>query len=153
MTNSGPIDAALQVSKVLPAAAANNTTDVLDLQAVAPNSDAWRLGRIRVDIPAMPNNTDSSKSVTLTLKAAPASLSSDPAPALPTAGSFVTPTCSQVISIPGVATTGSAATVAYFTLAFDRNGSTYQFYEFVQAVASGGGDNTAVSITYSWENS
>lgn len=153
ITNSGPIDAALSVTKALPAAAANNNTDALDLQSIAPNSDGWRLGRLRVSVPALPNLVDTTKNLVLTLYAAKASTSSSPAPAAPTAGAFVIPTVKQTITIPGVATTGTSALVAYFNIPVDAYGSTYEFVRVNQAIDAGGGDNAASSVTYSWERS
>ncbi len=147
----GAQDSQLSVSKLLPAAAANNTTSVIDLQAIAPNSDAWRLGRICASIPLLANHTDSTKTITLEIKAASASLSNSPsAPALPVAGSFAAANPRQIGGVAGVATTGSLATTLYFTIPCDANGNALQFVEFLQTVPSADGDNTASSVVYSW---
>jgi len=147
----GPIDSQLSVTLALPAAAANNTTGVIDLQSIAPYSDGWRLGRICAVIPALPNHTDSTKTITLEIKAASASLSSSPvAPALPVAGSFAAANPRQIGGVAGVASTGSLATTLYFTIPCDANGNTLQFVEFLQTVPSGDGDNTGSSVVYSW---
>lgn len=147
----GPQDSQLSVTLALPAAAANNTTSALDLQAIAPLSDAWRLGRICATIPALVNHTDSTKTITLEILKATASLVSSPiAPALPVAGSFAAANPRQIGGVPGVATTGSLAQTLYFTIPCDANGNTLQFVEFLQTVPSGDGDNTASSIVYSW---
>lgn len=149
------MDLALSVSLALPAANANNTTGILDLQNIAPNSDAWRLGLIRVDIPAMPNNNDATKTITLTLKAA-GPLLGDPTPAIapqtPDPGAFAAPINGQIIGIVGVAMTGSPAQTQYFYIPLDANGSAFQFICVTQAVAAGGGDNTAAAITYGFAN-
>lgn len=147
----GAQDAKLSVTLALPAAAANNTTGILDLQAVSPNSDAWRLGRICATIPALPALTDNTKTITLEIQSAEANLStSPPAPALPLPGSFANSNPEQIGNIKGVASTGPSATTLYFTIPCDSNGSAQQFIQFVQTVPSGGGDNTALSIVYSW---
>lgn len=154
LINLGPQDLNLSVSLALPAAAANNTTGILDVQSIAPNGDAWRLGRIAVVIPAIPLHTDSTKSITFALKAAPPLLTTGAAaaaPNQPVPGAFVTPICAQTISIPGVASSGTLAQIVYFTLAFDANGSPFQFYQFLQTVASGD-NNSGETITYSWVN-
>ena len=135
--NLGPQDVNLGLNQALPAANQSVTTGILDLEAVAPQSDAWRLGRIAVLVPALPEN-NAGTGITIALQAAPPSLTqSSPAPALPVPGAFVTPITSQTITIPAVAGTGSAATLAYFTLAFDPNGSVYQFYQFLITTPAG----------------
>ena len=131
-------DAALSIAQALPAANTNVTTPILDLQAVAPNSNAWRLGRIAVSIPALPENTGTG--ITVALQAAPPSLvagAASIAPNSPVPGAFVTPVCAQTITFAGIAGTGTPAQVAYFTLAFDSTGSTYQFYQFVITTPAG----------------
>lgn len=135
--NLGPQDLAISVTQALPAAGAAATTGILDLSAVAPNSDAWRIGRIAVVIPALPENT-AGAGITFALQAASASLTnSAPAPAPAVPGAFFTPICAQTITIPAVAAVGSAATIAYFTLASDANGSSLEFYQFVTTVPAG----------------
>lgn len=131
--NVGPQDQQLSVSLALPGAGLNALTGVLDLQAIAPNSNAWRLGRIAVNIPAIPENT-AGAGITVALQAAPPSLvvgASAIAPNTPPPGAFITPICSQTITIAAVVLTGSLPTIAYFTLAFDPTGSVYQFYQFL----------------------
>ena len=148
--NLGTLDSALQVTLALPAAATPGTTAVIDLQSVPPFGDAWKLGRFAVDIPAISENT-SGAGITIALQAAPASLTtSSAAPAMPSAGTFVTPVCAQTITIPAVGATGSVARREYFNLALDANGFPYQFYQFVitpPAQVSGSGE----VITVSWQ--
>jgi hypothetical protein len=144
-------DSQLSVTLALPAAAANNTTGIIDFQAIDPQSDSWRLGRICATVPALPNHTDSTKVITLEIQTAGASLTTSPsAPALPVPGAFGNANPRQIGSIPGVATSGSAVTKIYFTLPVDSDGSTSQFVEFLQTVPSGDGNNTASSVVYSW---
>jgi hypothetical protein len=132
-----PADVNLSVQMPLPAANNNNTSPVLDLQAIAPNSSAWQLGRIKVTIPALPENT-AGTGITLAIQAAPVSLTSGvKAPALPPPGAFVTPNPSQTVTVAAVANGGSLAAVYYFNLPTDGNGSTYQFIQFVQTVPAG----------------
>ena len=148
--NLGPQDVALLISQALPGNNASVTTGVLDLQAVAPNSDAWRLGRIAVTFPAVPENT-SGAGITVALQAAAASLTNSPsAPGNVVPAGFVTPICSQTITIASVGSGGSVATKAYFTMAFDANGSCFQFYQFLITVPSQV-TPTGEVITIAWE--
>jgi hypothetical protein len=131
-------DAALSIAQALPAAGANVTTPILDLQAVSPNSNAWRLGRIQVAVPALPENVGAG--ITVALQAAGPLLTAGAASIAPNSavpGAFVTPVCAQTITVAGVAGTGSPAQYAWFTLAFDATGSTYQFYQFVITTPAG----------------
>ena len=136
--NIGPMDTQLTLSQALPAVNTNVTTGILDLQSIAPNGNAWRLGRIAAIIPALPENTVTG--ITIALQAAPPSLtggSNAIAPLTPAPGAFVTPPTAQTFTIAAVAGTGSLAQVGYFTLAFDANGSPYQFYQFVITTPAG----------------
>jgi hypothetical protein len=142
--NVGVQDAALSISQALPAGGANVTTPVLDLQATTPNSNAWRLGRIQVSIPALPENTGTG--ITVALQAAPPLLtagSASIAPQTAVPGAFITPICAQTITFAGVAG-GTPAQTAWFTLAFDPTGSVYQFYQFL--VTTPGGTATVGEI-------
>lgn len=132
-----PGDKNISVSFAIAGVNANITTAVLDLQAVAPNSNAWQQGRFVVEFPALPENTTGA-GVTIALQCAPVSLTSGiKAPNLPPPGTFITPVCAQTVTIPAVANGGSLATNAYFNLATDLNGSTYQFYQFLQTTPAG----------------
>ena len=148
--NIGPADVAIQVVQALPGAGLNVTTPVIDLQAVGPFSDAWRIGRISVKFPALPEN-NTGAGITVALQAAAPSFTNSPvAPALPVAGTFAAPICAQTITLASVAQTGTPATKAYFTPAFDAAGNTFQFYQFVVTVPAGVvtvGEN----ITIQWE--
>ena len=135
--NIGAQDAALSIRQALPAAGANVTTPVLDLQATSPNSNAWRLGRIAVSIPALAENTGTG--ITIAMQCAPPLLtagSASIAPQTAVPGVFVTPTCAQTITFTG-GVGGTPAQIAWFTLAFDPTGSTYQFYQFVITTPAG----------------
>lgn len=151
LINVGVQDIALGINQALPAAGANVTTPILDLQAYAPNSNAWRLGRIAVSIPILPENTGTG--ITVALQAAPPSLTAGAlsiAPLTNVPGVFVTPTCAQTITFAGQPG-GTLPQVAYFTLAFDSTGSTYQFYQFV--ITTPAGTVTLGEImSIAWEN-
>jgi len=136
LINLGPQDLAISVAQALPGAGANNTSGILDLQSIAPNGDAWRLGRIAVVIPAIPENV-AGAGITFQLQAAPPSLlggAGASAPNTPAPGAFTNGNPSQIITLAAVAGTGSVAQVLYFTLMFDANGSPYQFYQVLQTV-------------------
>ena len=146
--NVGAFDAQLTLNTALPAGGANVTTGILDLEAYAPNSNAWRQGRIGIFFPNLPENTVAA-GITVTLQAASSSLTNSlpaPAPAVP--GAFAAPPVSQVATLAGVAVTGTPATVLWMTMPFDATGSTYQFVQFVIAVAAGiitQGENVQIS--------
>lgn len=148
--NIGPVDLNLAVTQTLPAAGAAVTTGILDLQSIAPNGDAWRLGRIAVIVPAIAGNV--ANGITIAVQAANADLNNSPAaPALPVPAAFATPPVAQTLTIAAVAGTGSAASVYYFTPAFDAYGSPYQFYQFV--ITAGAGAVTAgESVTIGFAN-
>jgi hypothetical protein len=135
--NLGAIDLNLALNTALPVAGANVTTAVLDLEAVGPNSDAWRTGRFAVVFPNLPENT-AGAGITVALQAAPPSLlAGSPAgvaPNIPPPGAFAAPLVAQTLTVAAVAGTGSFANVYYFTPAFDANGNTMQFYQFVITV-------------------
>lgn len=148
--NIGPTDAAIGISQALPAASNNVTTAAIDLQAVGPFSDAWRLGRFAVKFPALPEN-NTGAGITVALQAAAPSLTLSPiAPALPVAGAFAAPICAQTITLASIAQTGTAAGTYYFTPAFDSAGSTFQFYNFVITVPAGV-VTVGELITIQWE--
>jgi hypothetical protein len=149
--NLGPQDVQLGFNVALPGANANVLTGIIDIQAIAPNSNAWRLGRFVITVPAIPENL-AGAGITIALQAAPPSLvagASAIAPLTPPPGVFVTPTTSQTATIPPVAVVGSAAQVAYMTLAFDPTGSVYQFYQFLITVPAGVA--AAEQISIAWE--
>ncbi len=141
LINLGPQDLNLALNTPLAAAGAAVTSGILDLQSIAPNGDAWRLGRIAIVVPALPENNDITKSITVDLQAANASLvAGNPAgvaPNTPPPAAFATPLVAQKLSVTGVAVAGSAANIYYMTLAFDPNGNPFQFYQFVITTPAG----------------
>ena len=137
--NLGPQDVNLAVSINLPAAGQNATTNILDLQSIAPQGNAWREGRFVVSFPALPEN-NAGAGITVTMQAAGPLLTGGAAnaavaPIQP--GVFAAPVTSQVTTFAAVAGTGSPAQQAYQTAAFDAIGSTYQFYQWQIAVPAG----------------
>ena len=149
--NIGPMDSQLTLTPALPTVNTNATTGILDLQSIAPNGNAWRLGRIAAVIPALPENTVTG--ITIAMQVAPPSLtggSSAIAPLTPAPGAFITPPTAQTFTISPVAAVGSAAQVGYFTLAFDPNGHPYQFYQFVITVPAGV-NTTGETILIGWQ--
>jgi hypothetical protein len=149
---NGPSDGQLTITQALPASNANVTTGILDLQAVAPSSDAWRLGKIAVIVPALPENT-ANTGITIALQAAPASLTGGSlaiAPKTPGPGAFVTPVVAQTATIAAVAASGSPAQVIFFNLAVDANNSTYQFYQFLITTPNGTVTVGEV-LTFQWQ--
>ncbi len=149
-------DAALHLEQYLPAANTTNVTGILDLGVDAPGvstagignftfSDQWRLGRIRVTVPALPNHTNNALNITLTLTD-----SADNGATFQqggTAGSAVALPLIQVV-IPGVATNGSALTIVDVPLPPDLRGP----IQFLQSVPATDGNNTAALIQYDWVN-
>ena len=150
--NIGPLDLNLSVTQALPVAGAAVTTGILDFQSIAPNGDAWRLGRIAVKVPVIAGNV--ANGITIAIQAANADLTPGAAaiaPNLPNPAAFATPPGAQTLTIAAVAGTGSAANTYYFTLPFDSYGSPYQFLQFV--ITSGAGAVTAgESVTIGFAN-
>jgi hypothetical protein len=112
----------------LPAAGNSNTTAVINLRAVNGDADP-SLFDINVDVPALPNHTDTTKVITFTVQdSADGSAFANVAPLIQ-------------CQVPGVASTGSAETVFTFRLP----PTVRQYVQIVQAVPAGDGNNTAAS--------
>lgn len=129
-------DAALVVTKALPAAGASNNSGTIDL-----NLGPWHPEEIFIEIslPALSAHTDSSKDVTIKLQHSADDSSyedlDDGVGSLP----------DITLTTPGVTTTGTAARIARIKLP----AGTKRYVQFNQAVTSGGPTVTAVSVTYS----
>ena len=150
LVNIGPQDAAIQVTQALPPINSSVTTPVIDLMAIAPHSDAWRIGRFALTFPNLPENS-SGTGITVALQAANASLTNSPAaPGLPLPAAFAAPAVAQTLTVAAVAAGGSTAQVYYMIPAFDANGNTYQFYNFVITTPSGV-TTLGEPITIAWE--
>jgi hypothetical protein len=147
--NIGPQDSQLLLTTALPAAGANVTTAVLDMQGVDPMSSFHKLGRFVITFPALPENNTGAGITVAMQTAAPSLTNSPPAPQLPVPGAFAAPAVAQTLTVASVAGTGSAAGQYYMTPAFDTYGSCFQFYQFLITVPAGvvtQGEN----ITVAW---
>ena len=125
-------DANFYVTKAFPAAAATNYSDSFDLGAINGGVDS-RLFAVEMAIPAMPANTDNTKTSTLTLQESEDN------------SSFTSVAPLHQAQIVGVASTGSAAV----TYIIRVPPGIKRYIRFAQDVPSGGGDNTGVSVAYS----
>lgn len=121
-------DALLSVSKALPAAAANNNTDSIDIGSAGPHRDKLKL---RVDVPVN-SVLVATKVLTLTFQD---SADDSSFAAVDDPG--------QTITIVG--DTGFAADTLYF----DVPQHARQYIRVNQAVETGGGDNTGTTLVYS----
>jgi hypothetical protein len=132
-------DAIYSLTKALPNAAANNDTNVIDLGIdAAPNaggqtkSNKWRLLYVEIDVPALSDHTDSTKSNTFTLFTSASNA----------VGAQTNPLIQA--SVAGVASTGSPAT----TLRVPLPPGVLRYISFRQAVPSGGGTGSNATVTY-----
>lgn len=123
------IDAALVVTKALPAAAANNTTDAIDLQNAAPGISLEKIDFV-ISVPATPALVDTK---THTLKVQDSADGS----------SFADVSLLATQTRTGAGGAGAAAA----TYRFKLPPSIRRYIRVYQAVETSGGNNTAVSIT------
>lgn len=126
-------DALLKVLKYLPAAGANNTTDAIDLEAdssAVARGERAPVRHLLVSVPALPANTDNTKTITIDLY--------DSADGVTFAQVQPLIEC----QVPGVAVTGSLATDFRFPLPAVR-----RYIALKSTVPAGAGDNTGVQIT------
>jgi hypothetical protein len=130
-------DATLHSQGYLPAAGATNVTPALDLHVDGDSfGNAWRLGVILVTVPAMPNHTDPTKTITLSMQQTP------------NGGALANTVPLIQVQIPGMAITGSVATTVKCPLPPLLTGP----IQFSQLVPAGDGNNTGALITYDWIN-
>ena len=132
-------DKALHLDIAFPAsgAAALNTA-TLDLGVdVSGFSDQWRLGRLKVAVPALPNNVDNTKTITLDLQD-----SGD-------GGVTFANTQPRIqVTVPGVAATGSAAATVDVPLPPGLRGP----IQLSVAVPAGVGDCSQAVGSADWAN-
>jgi len=121
-------DAVLQTSIAVPAASASASATAFKMVGTR-KPETMELG---VDVPAMPNNVDSSKSVTITIEHS-AALGSG----------FVALPGAEVIVVPGVATSGSVALQRRIRIPVGA----LDFYRVKVDAESGCGSNVAQTIT------
>ena len=131
-------DAALHLEVYLPAANASVSVAPMDLGVDQPGfSDNWRAGRVRVAWPALPNHTDPTKNITVSLQD-----SGD------NGATFANTSPLIQVSIPGVASTGAAAGSVDCPLPPGLRGP----LGLLVATPAGDGDNTAGLLTADWLN-
>ena len=147
--NLGPQDSFLSLATLaLPAAGANNTTGVMDLECVGPFSDGKYTGLIAVTVPPLPNLV-ATYSITLQIQVAEPSLTaSSPAPGANVPGAFANANPSQIITINGVAG-GYQGGVFYFFIPIDSTGNTYQYVQVLQTAGAGATTEGEI-VTYSF---
>ena len=131
-------DAALHLEVNFPAANANVNTPTLDLGVdVSGFSDQWRLGRLKLTVPALPANTDNTKTITIDLQD-----SGD-------GGATFANTQPRIqATIVGVTTTGSAASTIDMPLPPGLRGP----IQLQVAVPTGAGNNTLAVLKADWAN-
>ena len=153
LKNLAPQDLNLSLSQALPAAGQSVTTGFLDMQMIGPNSDSWRDGLFAITFPNLAENTVAA-GITVTLWCAPPLLTQGAtaiAPNTSQPGVFIQPPATQVVTLAGIAVTGTAAQKLYLGPEFDPTGSPYQFYQFVIAVTAGIATIGEI-ITIAWED-
>lgn len=144
-----------------PLAGVTVNTQAIDLGPDGNYSNAWRLGQVIINVPALPNNTDSTKTFTFTIQdAANVSqgipLGSGSPPAI---GTFANTNPLIQGSVAGVASTGSLATTLRLPLPpggppLINGGSIVKGlrgpFRIACAAASGIGDCSALTFTVAW---
>ena len=132
-------DAALHLEVNFPAAGATVTTATLDLNVdVSGFSDQWRLGRLKLTVPALPNNSDNTKTILVDLQD-----SGDGGATFANSQPLIEAT------IPGVTTSGSAATVIDMPLPPGLRGPIRAQHHRACRCE---GDNTAALLQADWAN-
>lgn len=131
------LEATLHVQSYLPAAGANSTTGALDLHVDGDTfGNAWRKGKIRVGLPALPNHTDSTKTILIDMQQTP------------NGGALGNTVPLIEVQVVGVAATGSAATTVDCPLPPLLTGP----IQFKMTVPAGDGNNTGGLVTFDWVN-
>lgn len=125
-------DANLLVTKALPAAAASNTSDTIDLGTTTPGRLADPCPEILIELPATPSLVDA-KTVTLTLED-----SAD-------GSSFATLASFPAIVVTGSSGAGGGAVEQRVKIPIECR----RYIRLAQAVLTGGGSNVAISSTLS----
>jgi hypothetical protein len=136
-------DASLQFEVYFPDAGASITVSAMDLGIdIQPFSENFRVGRLRITWPKLPNHTDPTKVITITL------LDSGDGGATFQSGATGLGGLLPLIQvqIPGVAGTGATANYSDISLPPGLRGP----IGLQILVPAGAGDNTAALITASW---
>jgi hypothetical protein len=130
-------DLALHAEVYCPAAGGTNYSTLIDIGVdISAFSDQWRQGRVTVAVPALPNHTDPTKNVTVTIQD-----SADGGNTFQTTNPLIQ------VSIPGVAATGSPATSVDCPLPPGLRGP----FIIAVAVPAGDGDCTQALVTADWK--
>jgi hypothetical protein len=136
-------DASLQFEVYLPAAGQSISVNAMDLGIdIQPFSENFRVGRLRIAWPALPNHVAPAKSITITLTDSADGGATFQSGASGTGG--LLPVIQ--IQIAGVAVTGSLAAYSDVSLPPGLRGP----IGLAIAVPVGDGDCTAALITSSW---
>lgn len=124
-------DASLVVTKALPAAAASNNSDSIDLESIG--SSVLESIELEIVIPATPSLVEA-KTVIVHLE-----------------DSADDSTFADIDELGSITVTGAAAAAggAAVTKKFRLPSTTRRYVRFSSAVLTGGGDNTGVSVTMS----
>jgi hypothetical protein len=138
-------DAALHLEVYAPAAGATVIINPMDIGIDQPGfSNQWRLGRLRVAWPAMPNLTSNADNLTITLQD-----SADNGATFQSGGGATTGTIPQVaVIITGVAANGVAAGFADIAIPPGTRGP----LGLSVAATANAGNNTAALLTADWLN-
>ncbi len=133
-------DSSLHLEVYFPAAAANVNTGTLDLQVdVAGFSDNWRAGRLKLTVPALPANSDNTKTITVDLQD-----SGD-------GGVTFANTQPRIqATIPGVTTNGSPAYAGAGTIDMPLPPDLRGPIQLQVAVPAGAGNSTALLLQADW---
>ena len=137
-------DAALHLEVYAPAAGASVSINPMDLGIDQPGfSNQWRLGRLRLAWPAMPNLTSTSDNVTLTLQDSPDGVN------FSNTGSANSPSTPTIqVTITGVATNGVPAGYVDVPVPPGTRGP----IGILASASAGAGNNTAALLTADWLN-
>lgn len=129
-------DIALHLEGYLPAAGVTLNVGTLDLGVDNSGfSNNWRLGKLRVAVPALPNNSDNTKTITVTLQ-----------DSIDGGVTFAETVPTVQVKIVGVTTTGSLAASVDCPLPPGLRGP----LRLAVVVPAGAGDNTAALFTADW---
>jgi hypothetical protein len=137
-------DAALHLEINPPAAGQSVSINPMDLGIDQPGfSNQWRLGRLRIAWPALPNLTSTSDNLTVTLQDSPDGVT------FANTGSANSPATPNIsVTITGVANTGVAAGYVDVALPPGTRGP----IGLLVSASAGAGNNTAALLTADWLN-
>lgn len=136
-------DAQLHLGVYAPAAGASVQINPMDLGIDQPGfSSQWRLGRLRIAWPAMPNLTSTTDNITVTLQDSPDGVT------FANTGATVGTTPLIQVQVPGVALTGAAAGYTDIPIPPLTRGP----IGLLVSATANAGNNTPALITADWLN-